>query len=183
MKKKKLIITVVFSVLLIFLVVFGVIFIFGREKTVEDLTNDFFKNYSKLDSSVVSKIKYDGDKLNSKQKKKYVNIIKNQYSKLEYEIKDIKEEAHLTFVTVEVDVYDLGSALEQANSYINNYNEKFLVDGKFNNEKANDYRLESLESVKKKVTYTIKFTYQKIDSKYVMHDLSNADLKKIDGTY
>ena len=86
-------------------------------------------------------------------------------------------------VDVRFSVYDLASAMEQANSYIAVYGEKFEKDGKFDEYAAIDYKLKMLDEVEIKVDYTITFNFYKEDGTWTMDDVLEADLKKLRGTF
>ena len=182
---KKLILFVGLGVLAV-IVVGVLIFVFTRanSNSVSGLTNEFMKSYQKLDNDVIKKIKYEfDDDLTSTQLKKYKEIIKSQYEKMEYSILDIKETDIDAVATVRFSVYDLASAMEKANSYIEVYSDKFVSDGKFDSYKAIDYKLDQLEATDERIEYTIEFSYYKNNDEWVMFDLADATLKKLNGTY
>jgi preprotein translocase subunit SecF len=142
------------------------------------------KKYQSLDIEVVSKIKYEfDDKLTPEQKQKYRSIIENQYEELKYEIVEVKESGVTGEVVIRFTVYDLASAMEQANSYIAVYGDKFKKDGKFDEYAAIDYKLEMLDEVETKVDYTITFNFYKEDGTWTMDEVVESDLKKIRGTF
>lgn len=155
-----------------------------KSNSIEGLTKAYMKKYQTLDKEVVSKIKYEfDDKLTPEQKQKYRSIIENQYEELKYEIVEVKESGVTGEVVIRFTVYDLASAMEQANSYIAVYGDKFKKDGKFDEYAANDYKLEMLDEVETKVDYTITFNFYKEDGTWTMDEVVESDLKKIRGTF
>lgn len=155
-----------------------------KSNSIEGLTKAYMEKYQKLDDSVVDKIKYEfDDKLTSEQKTKYKAIIENQYEELEYDIVEVKEEDTYGEVIIRFTVYDLASAMEQANSYIEVYGSKFNKDGEFDEYAAIDYKLKMLDETETKVDYSITFNFYKENGTWVMDELNETDLKKINGTY
>ena len=180
--KKNLFIILACLLLIIFVV--SICFAFSGEKTVEEKVEEYFEKYTSLDRDVVRKIKYSfDDNLTSEQEKEYVSIIKNQYENLDYEITSVSKEAYLTYVDVRINVYDLMSAKDKADSYVNLYKEEFTNKGKFNEKKAVDYKLKALKETKEKISYSIIFTFQEKDGENYMLEVSDSDLRKISGTY
>lgn len=156
----------------------------AKSNSIEGLTKSYMKKYQKLDKEVVNKIKYEfDDKLTPTQKQKYNAIIENQYEELEYEIVEVREDGVTGEVDIRFTVYDLAAAMEQANSYIAVYGDKFKKDGKFDEYAAIDYKLEMLDQMETKVDYTITFNFYKDDGTWTMDDVLEADLKKIRGTF
>ena len=180
--KKNLFIILACLLLIIFVV--SICLFASGEKSVEEMVESYLEEYTSLDRSVVSKIKYSfNDNLTAEQKKEYVSIIKKQYKDLEYEITSVSKEAYLTYVDVKIDVYDLMSAKDKADSYVNLYKEEFTTKGKFNEKKANDYKLKTLKEAEERITYSIIFVFQEKDGKNHMLEVSESDLRKISGTY
>lgn len=184
-KKKKLLffggIAVIIGIVVAIILVVG-----GNAKSnsIEGLTKAYMKKYQKLDKEVVDKIKYEyDDKLTPDQKQKYRSIIENQYEELNYEIVEVRESGVTGEVDIRFTVYDLASAMEQANSYIAVYGEKFEKDGKFDEYAAVDYKLKMLDEVETKVDYTITFNFYKEDGTWTMDEVLESDLKKIRGTF
>jgi len=152
-------------------------------KRVETLMN----NYITLNSEVLS----DLDKtllsetvMTNDQKERYKSIIKRQYQHLSYEIKDETIDGDAATVEVQVEVYDYGKAINDANNYLQeNSNEFLTTEGVMDTEKFNNYKLDNLEKVKDKVTYTLNLTLRKIDDKWTLDDLTDVEINKIHGLY
>lgn len=184
--KKKRLLLLGCATLVVAVIVTIILLVVGNSKSnsIEGLTKSYMKKYQKLDKEVVNKIKYEfDDKLTSEQKQKYKAIIENQYEELEYNIVEVREDGVMGEVDVKFSVYDLASAMEQANSYIAVYGDKFKKDGKFDEYAAIDYKLDMLDDVETKVDYTITFNFYKNGKTWIMDDVLETDLKKIRGTF
>ncbi len=151
-------------------------------KKVEALLN----NFQTLDSSVLS----DLDKVveletsfTDEQKETYKEIIKTNYQKLTYTIKDAVEDGDEAVVTAEIEVIDYTAVLNDSSVYLDEHPEEFETDGKYDEEKYLDYRLEQLKTAKEKVKYTLDFTLTKVDDEWTIDDLTNEIRDKINGTY
>lgn len=181
-KKLILIILVIFVLLLTVSLVFYVKKI-GTKSPVT-LTEEYMQKYQNLNKEIVDSIVYEfDDDLTDVQKNKYKEIMKKQYSKMTYEIMDEVVNETDAIITVEFDVYDLSAAMEMADSYVDVYSDRFMKNGKFDNYAAIDYKLKSLSNCTERIAYSIKFTYYKKDKKWILSDLSDVDLKKLNGTY
>lgn len=151
-------------------------------KKVEALLN----NFQTLDSSVLS----DLDKVieletsfTNKQKETYNEIIKSNYQKLTYTIKEAIEDGDEAVVTTEIEVIDYTEVLNDASVYLDENPTEFETNGKYDEQKYLDYRLEKLKTAKDKVKYTLDFTLTKVDDEWIIDDLTNEIRDKINGTY
>ncbi len=171
--------------IILFLVLVFVIFSKVRKNNSPgELTDAYMMRYLKGDSELVSQIDYPfSDHLNASQKKIYQGLMKKQYEKMTYDI--TREDVHDTdaVVVVSFSVYDLKSAMEKANQYIEAYPDKFQKNGAFDSLKAIDYKLEVLKNYRERVNYSIEFAYSKQNKQWVFMDLSSTDLEKLDGVY
>ena len=185
---KKLIIPIV--CLLVFIVfifmIIGLVRSRSTNSSPEGLIKSYFQRYTKEDRDLVKNITYPySDKLSTNQKKRYDEIIKKHYRSFSYFIADQNVLENDATMTIEFSVIDLKSAYDKANSYVEAYKDKFMNDKKeFDVSKAVDYKLEQLEDARDTVDYSIIVTFYKDKlGKWVMNDLSEADLSKIDGTF
>ncbi len=148
---------------------------------------EFLKKYQMLDSDVIN----DLDNVIAKetdfttsQAYAYRDIMKKQYQSLSYEIKEDTIDGDSAFVTVEITVYDLRSALIEAENYLNTHMEEFVLEnGDYSVAKYNDYRLEKLKQVKDKVQYTIYFNLTKVNKKWQLDEIDQITYDKINGIY
>jgi len=151
-------------------------------KKVEALLN----NFQTLDSSVLS----DLDKVveletsfTDEQKEKYKEIIKSNYQKLTYSIKEATEDGDEAVVTAEIEVIDYTKVLNETNVYLDEHPTEFETNSKYDEQKYLDYRLDQLKTAKDKVKYTLDFTLTKVDEEWTIDDLINEIRNKINGTY
>ncbi len=151
-------------------------------KKVEALLN----NYQTLDSSVLSDLNEVVDEetnFTDAQKDTYKSIIKKNYQKLTYTIKDAVEDGDEATVTAEIEVVDYTQVLNASAVYLNEHPEEFESDGKYDDNKYLDYQLEQLKEAKDKVTYTLDFTLTKVDEEWTVDGLTEEIRDKISGTY
>ena len=180
LKNKKLLITCIVSLVVIVLAVVGICLILkgGKAKTPIDLTKDYMNKYKNCDSEVVKNIKYPfDDEITDAQLKKYKEIIKSQYMALEYEIAEENVGEEDAIIKVQFSVLDYKSSYDKATSYLSLYG----LDKP--DEKKVDYKISQMEHTQEKEQYSIEFTFHKLEGKWHMMDLTDADLQKLAGTF
>lgn len=151
-------------------------------KKVESLLN----NYQTLDSSVLSdldKVAEQETSFTDEQREEYKEIIKSNYQKLTYTIKEAVEDGDEAVVTAEIEVIDYTKALNESSVYLDEHPTEFETDGKYDEQKYLDYRLEQIKTAKDKVTYTLDFTLTKVNEEWTIDDLTDEIRDKISGTY
>lgn len=179
-KNKKLLIASIIAIVIIVVGVLGLGLLLkgGDNKSPIDLTNDFFNKYKKCDSEVVDKIEYPfDDELSEKQLKKYKELIKSQYKALDYEIAEEHIGEESAIVKVQFNVLDYKSSYDKATSYLSLYGQ-----AKSDTKKI-DYKLKEMEKTKSKEKYSIEFNFHKLEGKWQMVDLTEADLQKLAGIF
>ena len=172
----------------------------GVASTPKEKVKEFLDKYKNQDSSVLNDLdeivsnEYSGDYAD-----RYKNIMKKQYKNLSYTITDEIIEGDSATVIAEITVYNYASAIASANSYLSSNKSEFLLKDDTNSEgtdsttnitsetidydKFNDYKLSSLENVTDTKTYSITITFNKVNDKWVMNNLSDIDIEKIHGLY
>lgn len=138
---------------------------------------ELFSKYQMLDNDITSEIDdlLNTESLTNEQSNRYRKIIESQYKNLSYEIKDETIDGDNAVVTVQIEVLDYRSAISELNTG-NGANLDVL---EYNNEK-----LDKLENVKEKVAYTLEINlFKDEDGNWKITDLSNDDIKKIQGMY
>lgn len=142
-------------------------------KRVEEL----FSKYQTLDKDITKEIDtlVKSENLTDEEANRYRNIIEKQYKMLVYNVKDEKIDGDNATVTVQIEVLDYKSAIQKVDL---NYQ-----DDNYDKIKYTQDKLEALEQTKDKVTYTIEVPLVKKDKKWQVSNLSNDDLKKIQGMY
>lgn len=142
-------------------------------KRVEEL----FSKYQTLDKDITKEIDtlVKSENLTDEEANRYRNIIEKQYKMLVYNVKDEKIDGDNAAVTVQIEVLDYKSAIQKVDL---NYQ-----DDNYDKVKYTKDKLDALEQTKDKVTYTIEVPLVKKDKKWQVSNLSNDDLKKIQGMY
>lgn len=142
-------------------------------KRVEEL----FSKYQTLDKDITKEIDtlVKSENLTDEEANRYRNIIEKQYKMLVYNVKDEKIDGDNATVTVQIEVLDYKSAIQKVDL---NYQ-----DDNYDKVKYTQDKLDALEQTKDKVTYTIEVPLVKKDKKWQVSNLSNDDLKKIQGMY
>lgn len=138
---------------------------------------DLMSKYQRLDDDIVSGIDevISSETLTSKQKERYKKIISDQYKNLTYEIKDEMIDGDKAIVTVQIEVLDYRKAISELNS---------SLDTNYDVLEYNDKKLDKLENVNDKVSYTLEINVLKDDNgNWNIADLTNTDIKKIQGMY
>lgn len=142
-------------------------------KRVEEL----FSKYQTLDKDITKEIDtlVKSENLTDEEANRYRNIIEKQYKMLVYNVKDEKIDGDNATVTVQIEVLDYKSAIQKVDL---NYQ-----DDNYDKVKYTKDKLDALEQTKDKVTYTIEVPLVKKNKKWQVSNLSNDDLKKIQGMY
>lgn len=147
----------------------------------------FLNKYQTMDSEVLSQL---DDTLSNDvtftdtQKKSYKDIMKKQYQNLTYTIKDEEVDGKNATVKVEIEVYDLNKAMNDADSYLlQNQNEFMNENNLVDNEKFMNYKIEQMKNTNEKVKYTIDFTLTKKDDTWTLDNIDEITRQKIHGIY
>ena len=142
--------------------------------TPTNKVEDFFSKYQMLDSEVITELENSINSdvnLNEEDKKEYINIMKNHYQNLKYEIKDEVIDGDTATVTVLIEVLDYSKIL-----YGEEYDNNDL-------KVINKERLKKMKDNKEKVYYTLEINLSLIDKEWRINDLSDTDYLKISGLY
>lgn len=147
---------------------------------------DFVNNYQTLDQSVLKNLDEVIEKENftDEHKKTYRDIVKENYRKMTYVIKDEVIDGNNAVVTVEISVVDYSKINNEADLYLaNNPTEFNDEEGVYDANKFIEYRLGELKKAKDMVTYTLELELEKIDDEWKLNELDEVELSKINGTY
>lgn len=176
-------------IILILLVVIGLTgcsFAKNMDNTPTKKVEAFLNKYQTLDEDVL----VDLDTLVRKQstftdeqKKDYKDIIKSNYQKMTYVIKDAKEDGNDATVTVEIEVVDYTRIASDSNEYLKDHPEEFLTDKKYDESLFIDYKLSKLKDAKDKIKYTMDFTLTKVDDEWMLDSITDEITDKINGSY
>ena len=158
------------------------------KKTARGAVEDFLDQYKNLSSSVIEDLDEVVDSepdLTEEQKDKYRDILKKQYSDLNYEIINETYDGDAATVEAKITVYDLYKVQKDAAVYLNEHREEFNNEnGEYDNTKFMDYKLEQMQKINDTVEYTINFNLTKDENDvWQISELSQDDLEKIHGIY
>lgn len=147
----------------------------------------FFSKYQSLDDEVVDQLKeITNNKMNFTEENKddYIEIMKKHYQTLKYEIKDEVINGNSATVTAEIEVMDYSKILSDADKYLESHRDEFKNEsGEYSEQLFNKYRIDKLKQAEDKVKYTIDINLTKIDDEWVIDDLDNDTMDKIQGVY
>ena len=149
------------------------------------VVEDYLEKYKDLDDSVTDRLPYElSPNITDTQKDNYKSIIEKQYLNFSYVIKDsdISEDSANIYVTFEV--FDYIGTIEKATNYISLNTNEFVDDtGTVNDYNVTDYKLEQLEKCSDKQNVTIIFILNNNDGNWILNDISDNDLMKIQGLF
>ena len=153
----------------------------GPSERVEDMLNKYIKNDQDIMDELDTYI--DKQDLTDEQKDRYKDIIKDEYSKIKYEIKDETIDGDAATVEVSIEVKDLYKATNTAENYLLDHPTEFYTNGIYDANKYIDYKLKTMEESTDTVTYTIYINLIKVDNVWTIEDLDDTTLEKIHGIY
>lgn len=166
---------------------------------------ELLDKYKNQDSSVITNLddvidsEYEGE-----YKDRYKSLILNQYKNLEYKITDEVIDGDTAIVSVDVTVYNYGSGIDAANTYLEEHESEFYKEDLSDNNlitpnndenapqtsqntidynKFLDYKLDLLEEITDRKTYSIDITLTKENNEWVLDKLTDDAIKKIHGLY
>lgn len=146
----------------------------------------FLNKYQTLDDDVLDSLDMvvaEETLFNNEQRDKYRDIIKTNYQKMSYKIKEEEIDGDNAIVTAEIEVIDYSKIMSEAESYRLENPSEFMIDDEYDASKFVDYRLERLKEAKEKVKYTIDLTLTKVDEEWILDDLTKDVEAKINGVY
>lgn len=144
-----------------------------------------FSNYNSLSSDVLIQLDsvMESENLTDEQISKYKEVIKRQYEDLKYTINDEVISDDKAIVSVDIEVYNLNKVISDSDEYLKNNKDEFYVDDKLDNNKFWDYKLDKMFDAKDRIKYTIDFSLTKLNNKWHLDELLEADRQKIHGLY
>lgn len=148
---------------------------------------EFMGKYQTMDSDVLTDLDEVVDNAvdySEEGKKEYKNLMQKQYQNLSYKIKDEATDGDKATVEVEVEVFDYGTALTKADSYIKEHADEFKEEkDKSRAKKMEEHRIKAMKAVTDKAHYTITFNLTKENKTWVLEAISDSDLEKLHGLY
>lgn len=175
------------KVLLIGSVLFLLVGCSNMMDTPTKKVEEFLSKYQKQDNEVLDQLDSiieEAENMNNEQREKYRDLMKKQYQNLSYKIKDETQDGTNANVEVEIEVYDYGKVINDANNYLTTNKEEFInEDGTIDTTKFIDYKIKQLENANDKIKYTINFTLSKVDDNWQLDDITDIDRQKLHGLY
>lgn len=172
-----------------FLVILSCLFLMvgcSWNNTPTKKTEDLLKKYQTLDEGVISDLELttEGANLsNEKDKERYMNAMKMQYSDMKYKIVNEEIEGDEATVTVNISVYDFYKVQKEADKYREDNEDEFLKDGIYDEAKFITYKLKNMLDADERVDYTIQVRLEKENDKWTPLAFDKETLEKIHGTY
>ena len=150
----------------------------------EDLDNtptkkveNYLNKYQEMDEDVIGDLD-DIIDFGNDNNDEYKDIIKSNYQKMTYKVKNEEIDGDNAVVTVEIDVIDYTKGLDEIDNYYNENSDEFNDDNSFDK-----YRLDKFKEIKDKTTYTIDFTLTRINKKWNLDNPTSDIRNKISGMY
>ena len=147
----------------------------------------FLNKYQTMDEEVLAQLDTtlnNNNDLTKTQKEDYKNLMKKQYQNLTYTIKDEEVDGDMATVKVEIEVYDFNKAMNDADDYLLQNPEEFVLgEDLVDNEKFMDYKIKQMKNTMDKVKYTIEFNLTKSDDKWMLNNVDEITRQKIHGIY
>jgi len=134
--------------------------------------------YQKMDESIIEEIDELATEANltTEQQERYKNLLKRQYQNLTYRIEDEEIDGDTAIVTVEIEVTDFKKVVSENE-------EEYRTKTEYTMEEFNNDKLKKLENASDKVEYTLRFNVKKENDSWKVTNLTNIDLKKLQGMY
>lgn len=147
----------------------------------------YLNNYQSLSSDVVSDLDIVVERENTfnlEQKDKYRKLMKKNFQNMSYKVKDETVNGDTAEVEVEINVYDYYKVNKDADNYLLEHRDEFIIDGVYDEAKFIDYKLDKMSKNTDKVKYTIYFNLSKDDKgDWSLDEVSESDEDKILGIY
>lgn len=154
--------------------------------TAKEAVRDYLEMYVTLDNKVLDQLDeyVNQEDFTEAQKNTYKEILKKQYSSLNYKFIDEKYEEDKAYITTKITVLDLVNVQNNASSYLKESPDEFnSEDGTYDKNKFLDYKLNLMKEVTDTIEYEIEFKVIKEKNEWIVSQLSNDDLLKIHGAY
>ena len=173
--------------IVIFIVILLVLSGCSKSKNAFDIVKDYLDNYNSLSSNIrkeIDEIVNNSNELSEDNKDIYKKIFLRQYKDLKYTILTEEYGDNKALITVNINVYDLNKAEEEAMDYLSKNLKDFYDDNDiFNNDKYINYKLNLMYESKERIDYIVTFLLELKNDKWVLVQPTNEDLEKIHGIY
>jgi len=158
----------------------------GVNNTARDAVEDFLNKYQMNDQRIINELEKlsDRENFNEEQRKEYIDILKEQYKTLKYEIINEEHEDGEATITVRITVRNLHRVQEDVGNYLaenpNSFNDS---EGNFNNDLFLNYKLEQMKTTTYTIDYTTQFFVTRRNREWQERQPSTTVLEKIHGIY
>ena len=153
----------------------------------KDVVKDYLDGYINLSKDVkrsLDKTIEENKEFNDINKDMYKKILLKQYKDLKYVILNEEYDGDKALITVNINVYDLNKAEENAEDYLSTNLKEFYDDkNKFDNQKYIDFKLNLMYEASERIDYTVVFFLNRVNKKWVLEQPTDEDLEKIHGIY
>ena len=157
------------------------------DNTPTKKVEEYLNNYQSLSSDVVSDLDIVVERettFNLDEKNKYRKIMKKNFQNMSYKVKDETINGDTAEVEVEINVYDYYKVNKDADNYLLEHRDEFIVDGVYDESKFIDYKLDKMSKNTDKVKFTIYFNLSKDkNGNWSLDEVSEVDEDKILGIY
>ena len=159
----------------------------NMSNTPSDEVERYLDNFNNLSDEVIMDVdsKVSMEELNNENKEIYKKVLLRQYENMKYEITDESIEKNTAMVKANITVYDYYKINDLSNIYMNEHVSEFNnINGIFDNDKYNSYRLNELLNTNDTTTYEVIFSLKKdSNGNWIMSDPSRETLEKLNGFY
>lgn len=123
--------------------------------------------------------------LSDENKEIYKKVLLRQYENMKYEIKDESIDGNNAVVKASIVVYDYYKTESSANTYMNEHVSEFNdINGMFDNNIYNSFRLGELLKTSDTTTYEVTFNLKKdSNGNWILENPSEETIKKLNGFY
>lgn len=176
----------IFCTLLILLSITGCSLAKDMDNTPTKKVEAFLNKYQTLDTDILTDLDdiiEKEDSFTSKQKDEYKDIIKSNYQKLTYTIKDEKIDGNDAIVTTQIEVIDYTKIISESNKYLKDHPEEFLKNDEHDESLFVDYKLSAMKKAKEKIKYNIEFSLTRVEDEWILDNITNEIRDKINGNY
>lgn len=146
----------------------------------------FLEKYKYLDKDLVEDIdNYVKEEiLTDEQKEEYKNIFIRQYKDMNFTITKEEYKDNKAYVTVNITIYDLYKAQDEAEEYLAEHQNDFLTEnGEYDDNKFINYKLDYMKTYNEKITNEVTFTLHEEKGFWIVEQPTTNDLEKIHGIY
>lgn len=174
------------KIIVVFLMIMS-LFGCNLSNTPTNEVEKYLDNFKKLSDDVLMDVDnvVSGEDLTNENKETYKKVLLRQYENMKYDVVDENIDGNNATVKVNVTVYDYYKTSESASTYMNEHTDEFNdVNGIFDNNLFNTYRLGELLKTTDVTTHEITFNLKKdTNGNWVLENPNKETLEKLNGFY